>query len=62
MNTATGTAKLATRIGLIREFFGNPKMDDMKSLTDTDKAELGSAIARSNGLSAESVDFALVAY
>ena len=57
-----------TKIALIREFFGIIGSDairefrEFKQLTDVDKQQLGSGIARSMGLGVDGVDFEMVAY
>lgn len=50
---------------LIKEFFGLSAQDaikELRALTDQDKSELASAIARQRGLSEVDCDFAFVAY
>lgn len=54
-----------SRTKLMRDFFGLSGIKairEIKGLEDKDKAELGSAIARSLGLKQTDVDFELVAY
>ena len=59
--------KKYTTTTLIRNFFlaNEPSakaLEEIKRLTKDDKLELGSAIARSMGLTADQCDFELVAY
>ena len=49
-------------IKLIRDFFAPVTMNEIKDLNATDRAELGSAIARSQGLTQAQVGFDLVTY
>lgn len=60
-----GTVLKQSRAGLIRNYFGLSGADairEIKALSDSDKAQLGSAIAREQGLSADDLDFDLVPY
>ena len=50
---------------LIKQFFGMTMSEtkaEVEKLTDVDRAQLGSAIAREQGLTQEQVSFEMVAY
>lgn len=58
-------SQLANKAALIRNFFGlsgTEAITQIKSLPEEDRVQLGSAIAREQGLTQEQVDFPLVAY
>jgi hypothetical protein len=44
-------------IQLIKDFFGNVSIEEMKCLTKQDRVELGSAIARQKKISPDQLDF-----
>ena len=49
-------------VKLIRDYFAPITMEQMKALTSEDRAQLGSAIAREQGLKQEQVSFEMVEY
>lgn len=51
-----------SRISLIREFFAPVPMDQMKALTELDREQLASAIARQKGITEEQAGFKFVEY
>jgi len=49
-------------IDLIRGFFGQLSVNELKALTQLDRMQLASAIARSEGLTSDHCDFEMVEY
>lgn len=60
-STATSATVLNT-LNLIRSEFPGVPLADLKALTETDRIELASAIARNRGLTHDQLSFTPVAY